>query len=48
MIMLLMLHLCFSFYRVEELAAARKAKLQDSLTLQQFFADVQEDEAWIK
>ena len=33
---------------LQELAAQRKAKLEASLSLQQFYRDVDEEEAWIR
>lgn len=38
----------YDFCRLQELSAGRKAKLQDSLTLQQFYGSIHEEEAWIK
>ena len=36
------------FLRLQNLSKGRKAKLQDSLTLHQFYTSIHEEEAWIK
>lgn len=37
-----------TFLRLQNLSKGRKATLQDSLTLHQFYASIHEEEAWIK
>jgi len=42
------MHNCDMSCRLKILAASRREKLNDSLTLQQFYRSVDDEESWIK